>query len=705
MKYPNMFSEGRIGGVTLENRTVMAPMVAGLANYDGTPSEQLTAYYEERAKNGLGLLITGATRVNYVHGVTVPRQLSMTGNRHIAPFGAMVERLHRHGTRVFCQLHHPGAQGLSPMVMAGPSIELLGRAWPGLYSVLPGMFRRAGRFSGFAEWYMEHSRWPAVVSPSGVPSRLFNQRARALRRWEVRRLVADFVNAAKRVQLSGADGVQLHAAHGYLIQQFLSPHTNRRGDEYGGVLENRMRFLSEIIEGIRRECGRGFPLTVRLTVDEYRRVMDAPHEGIELEEGLEMARRLERAGVDAIDVSSAAYENTNYWLEPMSFEFGWRRHLARAVREAVSIPVIAANSFRVPEQAEALLAEGTQDFVSLGRPLLADPEWVRKAAEGREGEIRRCISCLRCIEALEANAQVGLGLECAVNPRAGRETETAALPVNGMGRTVAVVGAGPAGLSAAGWLALRGFKTVVLEREGSAGGQLKTAARPPGKEKIDWCTEDLEAAALRNGAEMKYNVTASRRELEALGASAVLVATGATPAIPRVDGVDLEHVCTFKDALEGAVGIEGARVAVIGGGITGLETAEKLAESGNHVIVVEMEDRVGPGVYFQLVEDVMERLLAYHPELIVSHRLVGIRRDEIVLEHVRTGGRVTRLVDNVVLAAGVKSDDRLARELASAAWEVRTIGDARCPGRIHNAVREGFEAAWDLQAGDAEARR
>lgn len=696
MNYPNMFSEGKIGSVTLENRTVMAPMVAGLANYDGTPSEQLTGYYEERAKNGLGLLITGATRVNYVHGVTVPRQLSMTGNRHIAPFGAMVDRLHRHGTRVFCQLHHPGSQGLSPMVMAGPTIELLGRAWPGLYSALPEMFRRAGRFPGVSEWFLEHSRWPAVVSPSGVPSRLFNQRARALRRWEVRRLVGDFVNAARRVQLSGADGVQLHAAHGYLIQQFLSPYTNRRRDEYGGVLENRMRFLLEIIEGIRRECGRGFPLTVRLTVDEYRRVMDAPHEGIELEEGLEMARRLERAGIDAIDVSSAAYENTNYWLEPMSFEFGWRKHLARAVKEAVSILVIAANSFRVPEQAEALLADGTQDFVALGRPLLADPEWVRKAAEGREGEIRRCISCLRCIEALEGNAQVGLGLECAVNPRAGYETETAELRADGEGRTVAVIGAGPAGLSAAEWLALRGFRTVVLEKEGSAGGQLKTAARPPGKEKINWCTEDLEAAALRNGAEIRYNTAASPAQIEALEPCAVLVATGAVPAIPGVPGVGMEHVCTFKDALEGAVAIEGRRVAVIGGGITGLETAEKLAASGNRVVLVEMEDRVGPGVYFQLVEDVMERLLAYHPELIVSHRLVEIRREEILLEHVRTGLRIARPVDNVVLAAGVRSDDLPAQELESSGRQVRTIGDARCPGRIHNAVREGFQAALSL---------
>jgi 2,4-dienoyl-CoA reductase-like NADH-dependent reductase (Old Yellow Enzyme family)/thioredoxin reductase len=695
MRYPSLFSEGTIGSLTLKNRTVLAPMVTGLANYDGTPSEELTAYYEQRAKNGLGLLITGATRVNYVHGVIIPRQLSMTGDRHIAPFGALVDRLHRHGTKVMVQLHHPGRQGLSPMGIAGPSIELMGRAWPGFYKVLARTFPLAGAHPELAEWYIEHSHWPAVVAPSNVPSRLYNQRTRALRRSEVRGLVDDFVAAAGRVKASGADGVQLHGAHGYLIQQFLSPHTNLRKDEYGGGLDNRMRFLLEIVDGIRRECGSGFPLTVRLTVDEYYRVIGMPGEGIELEEGVEIARRLEKAGVDAIDVSSATYENTNYWLEPMSFEFGWRKHLAREVKKAVSIPVIAANAVRTPEQGEALLAEGTQDFISLGRPLLADPAWISKAMEGREEEIRRCISCLWCIESLTANSQVGRGLECAVNATTGRET-IEDVPGDGLGRVVAVVGAGPAGLSAAEELGARGFKPVVLERTGSAGGQLKLASVPPGKSRIEWCVEDLEAAALRQGAEIRYGVEASREELDEMGPDAVIVATGAGPLIPRIPGVEGGNVCTVNDVLDGCVRLKGKRVAVIGAGMTGLETADALAEAGNAVLVVEMADRPAPGAFFQLLEDVQERLERYGVEILTSHKLISISEDCITLEDLRTRRREDRGVDAVVLALGVRSDDRLAKELSSSGMRVFVVGDARCPGRIHDAVREGFDAAREV---------
>jgi len=351
---------------------------------------------------------------------------------------------------------------------------------------------------------------------------------------------------------------------------------------------------------------------------------------------------------------------------------------------------------RMPEEAEALLSEGTQDFVSLGRAFLADAEWVAKAMEGRDEEIRRCISCLRCIESLQQNAQIGQCLECAVNPRTGRELETAAPRVNGDGRVVAVAGAGPAGLAAAEVLAERGFKAVLFEREASAGGQVRLAAVPPKKHKIAWCIEDLEAAALRRGAEIAYDSPLSIDELELLDARDVIVATGALPLVPDIPGVGLEHVCTVNDVLDGTVRLEGKRVAVIGAGMTGLETAEKLAEDGNRIMVIEMADELGPGVYFQNLDDVLDRLLEHHPELITSQKLVEIRPGEITLEHVRTCVRVERQVDNVVLAIGVRSDDRLADELKSYLGRVLIVGDSRCPGRIFNAVRDGFDTAWNL---------
>ena len=361
-----------------------------------------------------------------------------------------------------------------------------------------------------------------------------------------------------------------------------------------------------------------------------------------------------------------------------------------------SIPVIAVNGVRTPEQGEALLAEGTQDFVSLGRALLADPEWVAKAADGREGEIRRCISCLWCIEALEANAQKGEPVECAVNPRTGRETERVAPREDGAGRTVVVAGAGPAGLSAAEILGRRGFKPVVLESDSGPGGQLRLASVPPGKDKIEWCFEDLEAAALREGAEIRYGCEATPSLIESLDPYAVVVATGGAPVVPRVPGVELENVCTVNDVLGGAVKVEGERVAVIGAGMTGLETAEKLAADGNRVIVVEMAARLGPGVYFQNLEDVLSRLAQYDPEYITSHRLMRIEPGAIMLEHVKTRASLERKVDRIVLAVGVRSEHRLALELKSCRRPVKVVGDARRPGRIACAVRDGFDAAWYL---------
>ncbi|MDY6797088.1 MAG: NAD(P)/FAD-dependent oxidoreductase [Actinomycetota bacterium] len=696
MRYPHLFSSGKIGNVTIKNRMVMAPMGTGMANYDGTPSEQIISYYEERAKNGLGLLITEITSVNIIHGVSIPRQLSMAFDRHVAPFSAMVERIHSHGTKVFCQLHHPGRQGLSMMGIYAPQVELMGRLWPGVYRKLPPLFKAMGKFPAASDMMMKYMRWPAVVGPSKIPSRLFNQRTRALMRWEIRSLVRDFVRAARRVQSAGGDGVELHGTHGYLIQQFLSTQSNRRRDEYGGSLDNRMRFLLDIISGIQRECGGDFPIAVRLTVDEFYRRIGKSGQGIELEEGVEIARRLERSGIDAIDVSSGTYDTMNWWLEPMSFEDGWRKYLARAVKEAVSIPVIAANLIRSPRQAEDQIAEGIQDFVSLGRPLLADPAWVAKAMEGREDEITRCISCLRCIESLMEKAVIGLPLECAVNPRLGREREREQPRADGEECTVAVIGTGPAGLSAAGVLASRGFNTVVLERDESAGGQLKLAVVPPRKDKIDWCIQDLEGAARRSGAEIRFDTEATVPALEALDPHAVIAATGSQPIVPDIPGVNRVNVCTVNAILEETVKLEGKTVAVIGSGLTGLETAEKLAEDGNRLLIVEMLDEIGPDAYHQNLMDITGRLDESHAEFITSHELVEIEDGVITLRHVKSGGRTTRQVDFVVLAMGVRSDDRLVRELWTRFPRVYAIGDARVVGRIHDAVRDGFDTAWNL---------
>ena len=689
MRYPLLFSEGRIGSVILRNRVVLPPLEVGMANFDGTPSEQLIAYYEERAKNGLGLLMTGITRVNERHGAGLPRQLAMTSDRHIEPFARMVERIHRHGTKIFCQLHHPGRQSNSLMIGSWPLMERIGRFWPGYWKYFFKLVPAAEKFA-------KTGLVPAVVAPSAVACEYSRQRTRALSKREIRSLIKDFIQAARRVQLASGDGVELHAAHGYLIQQFLSPRTNRRTDEYGGSFENRMRFILEIIRGIRGHCGPDFPVVVRLAVDEYYRSIGKPGLGIELAQGVEIAKCLEQAGVDAIDVSSANYETMNYWLEPASFEPGWRRNLARAVKEKVKIPVLAANVIRSPEQAEAQLQEGCQDFVCLGRPHLADPAWSRKAALGRGEDIRRCISCLWCFESFLTNAAKGETLECAVNPRLGRERETAEPLRNGAGRVVVIIGAGPAGLSAAGILGLRGFKPIVLEKSAFVGGQLQLANKPPKKDKINWCFTDLQHDALKNGAEIRFNTEATPESVKALDPYAVVVATGAKAVVPPVEGVHLPHVCTVTEILNGSVRLKNQRVAVIGSGMTGLETAEKLAEEGNRVLVVEMMDQIAPGAHPQHVDDILPRLKACSTDFIVGHKLVKISADVIFLESTAGGKRREEKADAVVLSVGVKSNNALASALQPHFPGLRVIGDARRVGRIPQAVRDGFDTAWNL---------
>lgn len=691
-QYTKLFSEGKIGNVTLKNRIVMSPMVLGTGGLDGTPGEQMMQYYEERARGGVGLIITEATRVDEKHGPLAPRQLAMSKDRHIEPFARMVKRVHRHGTKIFCQLHHPGRQNLSLLVATWRMSEAIGRHWHGYWNFF---FQVAQH----AELVEKTGILPPVTAPSPVPCRLQKQKTRALKTEEIKELVIEFGAAARRVQLAGADGVELHGAHGYLIQEFLSPYTNRRTDEYGGSFENRMRFITEIIAEIRRQCGKDFPIIARISVDEfYREIGDPADEGITLDEGIRIAKRLEEYGIDAIDVSSASYETMNYWLEPTSFQTGWRSYLAKAVKENVSIPVLAANLIRSPGQAEQQLEENIQDFISLGRPLLADPDWANKAKSGHPEDIRRCICCLWCFESMLDGAIRNKPGQCAVNPRTCREVGIPKEPKkDGDGRIVAIVGAGPAGLTAAEMLGKRGFQPIVFEKMPFTGGQLQLADKPPRKEKIDWCFEDLERAARRAGAEIRLNTKADAASLKELQPYAVIVATGGDAVHPSIPGADQPHVCTVTEILDGSVKIEGKTVAVIGSGMTGLETADLLAEQGNQVTIVEMADDIAPGTYHQHTDDILPRLQSLGVEILTGWKLVCVGQKDITLEPSCGGAQIQKPAQQVVMSVGVRSNNGLYEEIKNQFERVFLIGDAKKIGRIAQATHDAYDLARKMK--------
>lgn len=682
----------KIGTCEVKNRIVMPPMMVGFGRPDGCPTEMLMDYYEERAIGGTGLIITEITRVNDVHGASAFNQLAMSHDSNIEPMKELVKRIHRHDTKLFVQLHHPGRQNVGPMVHTVPltnAVSKVCKSFPNL------IFKLAPKF---ADKLIEKNLIPASAGPSKCePSKVAGGHVRGLRHREVKQLIQQFIDAAVRCQKAGVDGVELHAAHGYLLQQFLSPNTNRRTDEYGGSFENRARFVVEIIKGIKVACGKDYPVVVRLAVDECYAKIGQPGKGYALDTGVKYAKAFVEAGADAIDVSSAAYDTYNYWLEPTSFECGWRAYMAEAVKkEVTTVPILAANLIRSPEQAESQLEAGIQDFVCLGRPHIADPHWANKVKEGRSNEVKRCINCLYCIESMMANAYRGQHGCCTVNPTLGEEKRFANLPKDGNGRTVAIVGTGPAGLMAAEILGRRGFKPVVFEKENESGGQLNLADKGPHKEKIKWCSVDLETNARKYGAEIRFGTEATVEAVTALNPCAVIVATGAVAVRPRsIKGTDGANVFTTTQVLDGTVKFENKKIAVIGTGMTGLETGELLALGGNKLTFVEMAKTVAPGTWFQHIDDAMPKLQKAGATFRLNTKLVSIDDKGVVVEEVKTKKQSRIDCDAVVLSLGARPVNGFAKEIEGKVKNVFVIGDANKVGRIANATAAAYDVAMN----------
>lgn len=698
MEYKMLFTPMKIGSCEIKNRIVMSPMLMGFGQFDGCATEKLMDYYEERAKGGTGLIITEITRVNDVHGSAAFAQLGMSHDYQIEGMHEFAERIHRHGAKLFVQLHHPGRQNVGLAIGTVPACIALTRMFKSFPKTL---FKVAPKIAPFMS---KHNLALSSVSASKCePAYFAGGKVRALHHNEIKKLIRQFVEAAVRCKKAGVDGVELHGTHGYLIQQFLSPNTNNRTDEYGGSFENRLRFVREIIEGIRKECGKDFPIIVRLTLDEFYDKIGQPGKGYGLEEGLKYAKAIADMGVDAIDVSSASYDAFNYWLEPTSFDCGWRKYLAAEVKKVVNIPVIAANLIRTPEQAEQQLEEGTQDFVSLGRPHIADPHWAEKAQSGREDEIKRCICCLYCIQSMQDNAYVGDHGYCSVNPTVGKEKEFENLPHDGEGRAVVIVGAGVAGLTCAEMLGRRGFKPIVLEKEGEVGGQIQLANKPPKKEKLGWSCQDMLVNAKKFGAEVKLNTLADVDTIMSYNPYAVVIATGATAVRPKsISGVDRENVYTTTQILTGEVVLKDKKVALIGSGMTGLETAHMLVDNGNKVTIVEMADTLAPGTWFQHLDDVVPKLDEKGTQYILSHKLNSIDEKGIVIEPVKMGkdrkpiglGDAMHFdCDAVVLSLGARPVNGLAKELEGKTQKLFVIGDASKIGRIADATAKAYDVA------------
>ncbi|MDY6990030.1 MAG: FAD-dependent oxidoreductase [Thermodesulfobacteriota bacterium] len=637
MALEHLFSPIRLGSMAVKNRLVMPPMSLNFGvDQDGCVTQQHWEYLAARAKGGAGMIVVGGGAV-HPSGLDLPRMPRLWSDRFIEALTKMTEHIHAYDTKFGMQLLHGGRQAYLSEKVAPSAI-------------------------------------PSLAVVKGLPRELTQE--------EIRQLVAAYGDAALRCQRAGFDFVEIHGAHGYLITEFLAGNSNLRQDKYGGSFENRTRFLIEIIEDIQTKVGPGYPVGVRINGEDY------VEGGWTLEDAKGLAPVLEGLGIDWLHVSAGVYGSMPVTIPSMYADHGCFVHLAEEVKRTVSIPVIAVGRIKEPELADGIIGEGRADMVAMGRALLADPELPQKAYEGRLTEIRPCIGCCKGCIARALALEEGT---CVVNPEVGREYLLNKKEKMPPPRKILVVGAGPAGLAVATMAALRGHEVIVLDEKSQAGGMARLASIPPGRSEIMDIIEYYLRQLDRLNVDVRFDVAPDKDLIAAIRPDVGIITTGSLPEIPQIAGLfdTAMALHTITDVLQ-FHGPLGHRVVVLGGNMAALQVADFLAEKGREVFVLHRGEHFAEQMAPNDRTYLMERLKRPGVELLKGVSIEGFLEKGI---RFLWQGQVRQLdmITDIVLAEGMRPNRRAAELFKDANLEVHTIGDAKAPRTLFEALAEADE--------------